>query len=96
MSEQNAPRTDALVETFPKVNDLRGLCENYNELLGHARTLETELSKMTEQRDWLVKAAKLAVLNFKRTNASDEDALGDDDFGAWNELNKAIHNAEGK
>lgn len=38
----------------------------------------------------LLSAAKLAALNFKRSNISDENFLGDDDHEAWVALNKAI------
>ena len=47
MSEQGGtptPLTDALVKGFPDEPGLRELAAYYNKLLGHARTLERELS----------------------------------------------------
>ncbi len=42
----------------------------------------------------LLAAAKLATLNFERSNASG-NFLGDDDHEAWTALNAAIKKAEG-
>ena len=45
----------------------------------------------------LLKAARLAVLNFRRLNAHpDVNFLGDDDHEAWTALSRAIAKAEGK
>jgi hypothetical protein len=44
----------------------------------------------------LLKAARLAALNYKRTDRSHPELLGDDEHEAWSALNLAIRKAEGR